>query len=149
MTRVPDISFTWPTAGTMQVTSLPSGGCNIKFVFTDRGIVRSIGRGRIIKMRSIPSKRIAQQYEIIVRHDGDFESGYSIVDQTPSLPAVGADRLMTLGTIVRDGSKLYEVRNGGVLHFQLFHGGTLVDPRMYIRTGQNRRMDASHNPPEA
>ena len=93
-----DISFTWPAVGTMQVTSLPSGGCNIKFVFADRGVVRSIGRGRIVKVRNIPTKRIAQQHEIIIRHDDDFESSYSIVDLTPNQPAGGADRLMMLGT---------------------------------------------------
>jgi hypothetical protein len=144
-----DISFTWPAAGTMRVTSLPSGGCNVRFVFADRGVVRSIGKGRIVKLRNIPTKRIAQQYEIIVRHDGDFESSYSIVDQTPSAPAGGADPLMSPGTVVEDGDKLYEVRNGGVLHFQLFRAGKLVDPRRYIRTEDGGGTSASHGSPEA
>jgi hypothetical protein len=119
----------------MRVTTLPSGGCNTKFVFADRGVVRAIGRGRIVAVRNIPTKRIARQYEIVIRHDDDFESRYSIVDQTPNLPAGGASPLKMLGTIVEDGCELYEVRNGGLLHFQLFCAGKLVDPRNHIRTG--------------
>lgn len=83
-------AFTWPAAGAMQITSLPGGGCNIKIAFPERGIVRSIGPGRILKVRNIPTKRIAQQYEILIRHADDFESSYSIVDQTPNLPAGGS-----------------------------------------------------------
>lgn len=150
MTGVQDeISFTWPAAGTFRVTSLPNGGCNVKFVFADRCVVRSIGRGRIVKVRDIPTKRIAQQCEIIIRHDDDFESSYGIVDQTPNPSAGGAGRLLTLGTIVEHGTKLYEVRNGGILNFQLFLAGKLVDPRKYIRTEYNRGTDDSHGPTEA
>ncbi len=128
-----DISFVWPATGTMQVISLAGGGCNLKFTFADQGIIRSIGKGRIFKVRNIPTRRIARQYEIVVRHEGDFESSYSIVDQTPHLPADEAVHLRALGTLVEDGSELYSVRNGGVLHFQLFRAGKLVDPRNYIR----------------
>jgi hypothetical protein len=150
VTRVHDeISFTWPAAGTMQVTLLPSGGCNVKFIFADRGIVRSIGRGRIVKVRNIFAKRIAQQFEIIIRHDDDFESSYSIVDQTPSVPASGAGQPMMLGTIVEHGSELYEVLNGGLLHFQLFRSGELVDPRRYIRTEYDGQTGDPHDSPEA
>lgn len=80
-----DISFVWPTSGVMHVTSVPGGGCNIKFTFADRGMVRSIGKGRILTTRKIATKRIAEQYEIIIRHDGDFESNYSIIDQNSTL----------------------------------------------------------------
>jgi murein DD-endopeptidase MepM/ murein hydrolase activator NlpD len=144
-----NISFTWPADGTMRVTSLPSGGCNIKFVIVDRGVVRSIGRGRVVKVHNIPTKRIAQQYEIVVRHDGGFESSYGIVDQTPNLPAGGVGPPMLPGTLVEDGGKLYEVRNGGVLHFQLFYAGKLVDPRKYIRTECDDGTDASHGSQDA
>jgi hypothetical protein len=136
------------SSGTMQVTLLPSGGCDIKFIFADRGIVRAIGRGKIVKVRNISAKRIARQYEIIIRHDDAFESSYTIVDQTPSVPAVGAGRLMMAGTWVENGSKLYEVVNGGVLHFQLFRSGTLVDPRMYIRAEYGGGTDDSRDSPE-
>jgi hypothetical protein len=126
-------AFTWPAAGTMQITSLPGGGCNIKIAFSERGIVRSIGRGRIFKVRNIPTKRIAQQYEILIRHAEDFESSYSIVDQTPNLPTGGSRPLITPGTMVEDGEELYVVGNGGFLHFQLTRAGRLVDPREYIQ----------------
>jgi hypothetical protein len=117
----------------MQITSLPGGGCNIKIAFSERGIVRSIGRGRILKVRNIPTKRIAQQYEILIQHVEDFESSYSIVDQTPNLPTGGSRPLMTPGTMVEDGEELYVVGNGGFLHFQLSRAGRLVDPREYIQ----------------
>ncbi len=117
----------------MQVTSVPGGGCNIKFTFADRGIVRSIGKGRILTTRKIATKRIAAQYEIIIRHDADFESSYSIIDQTPHSAASDAARLHAMGTLVESGSELYDIRNGGTLHFQLFLAGKLVDPRQYLR----------------
>ena len=126
-----DNSFVWPTAGVMHVTSVPGGGCNIKFTFAERGIVRSIGKGRILTSRKIATKRIAEQYEIIIRHDGDFESSYSIIDQTPNLAAGDAGRLQTSG-FVDSGSELYAIRDGGILHFRLFRAGKLVDPRLYI-----------------
>ena len=128
-----DISFVWPTAGVMHVTSVPGGGCNIKFTFSDRGIVRSIGKGRILTTRKIATKRIAEQYEIIIRHDGDFESSYNIIDQTPHSTASGAGRLHAMGAVVDSGSELYDIRNGGILHFQLYLAGKLVDPRQYLR----------------
>jgi hypothetical protein len=132
--QVPDdISFVWPTSGVMHVTSVPGGGCNIKFTFADRGMVRSIGKGRILTTRKIATKRIAEQYEIIIRHDGDFESNYSIIDQTPHSTAENARRLRALGTLVDSGSELYDIQNGGTLHFQLFRAGKLVDPRLYLR----------------
>ena len=118
----------------MQVIPLPGGGCNIKFTFAEKGIVMSIGKGRILQVRNIPTKRIARQYEILIRHEGDFESSYSIVDQTPNLPTGGSRPLMTPGTMVEDGEELYVVGNGGFLHFQLFRAGKLVDPREYIRS---------------
>jgi hypothetical protein len=127
-----DISFVWPTAGVMHVTSVPGGGCNIKFTFADRGIVRSIGKGRILTTRKIATKRIAEQYEIIIRHDGDFESSYNIIDQTPH-SAVSGTGLHATGTVVDTGSELYDIRNGGILHFQLYRAGKLVDPRQYLR----------------
>ena len=117
----------------MQVTSVPGGGCNIKFTFADRGIVRSIGKGRILTTRKIATKRIAEQYEIIIRHDDDFESSYNIIDQTPHLAAGDAGRLRAMGTLVDSGSELYDIRNGGILHFQLYRAGKLVDPRQYLR----------------
>ena len=128
-----DISFVWPTAGVMQVTTVPGGGCNIKFTFADRGIVRSIGKGRILTTRKIATKRIAEQYEIVVRHEGDFESSYNIVDQTPHSASSAAARLHAMGTPVDRGSELYDIRNGGILHFQLYRAGKLVDPRQYLR----------------
>ena len=127
-----DNSFVWPTAGVMHVTSVSGGGCNIKFTFADQGIVRSIGKGRVLTTRKVPSKRIAKQYEIIIRHDGDFESSYSIIDQTPNHAAGDAGQLQTSGTLVDGGSELYAIRNGGILHFRLFRAGKLVDPRLYI-----------------
>jgi hypothetical protein len=129
-----DISLVWPAAGAMQVISLPGGGCNIKFTFAERGIVKSIGRGRILEVRTIPTKRIARQYEILIRHEGDFESSYSIVDQTPNLSASETRHPKTQGTVVEDGDELYNIMDGGFLHFQLFRAGKLVDPREYIRS---------------
>jgi hypothetical protein len=143
-----DISFIWPAAGPMQVTSLPGGGCNITVTFAERGIVRSIAMGRILKVRNIPTKRIARQYEIIIRHDGGFESSYSIVDQTPNLPEGELPVLRTLGTLVEGGGELYDIRNGGFLHFQLFRAGKLVDPRNYIRSEFDGTIDASCQSPE-
>ncbi len=143
-----DISFIWPAAGPMRVTCLPGGGCNIKVTFADWGIVRSIATGRILKVRNIPTRRIARQYEIIVRHDGGFESSYSIVDQTPHLPAGELPVLRTLGSLVEAGDELYDIRNGGFLHFQLFHGGKLVDPRHYIRSEFDSTIAASCQSPE-
>jgi hypothetical protein len=122
----------------MLVTRLPSGGCTVKFSFSDQAIVRSIGQGQIVKVRSIPTKRIAQQYEIIIRHDGQFESSYSIVDQTPHAVVSGAHGSRTPGELVEEGHALYEIRNGGFLHFQLFRAGLLVDPRLYMRHESDR-----------
>jgi hypothetical protein len=128
-----DVTFMWPAAGAMQVTSLPGGGCNIKFSFADHGVVRAIGKGLIARIREVPTKRIARQYEIIVRHEHGFESSYSIVDQTPHLRAGESGVLRLQGAFVEDGSELYDIRNGGSLHFQLYRTGKLVDPRAYIR----------------
>ena len=143
-----DIVFEWPATGAMQVTPLPGGGCNIKITFTGRGIVRSIGTGRILKVRNVPTKRIARQYEIIIRHNGDFESSYSIIDQTPHLPAGDSPHHRPLGTPVETGDELYDIRNGGFLHFQLFHAGKLVDPRRYINTAFDGTIDPSRPSPE-
>ena len=139
-----DISFVWPATGPMQVISLPGGGCNIKITFTERGIVRSIGKGQIVKVRNIPTKRIAQQYEILVRHEGDFESSYGIVDLTPNLPAGEARHLISEGTVVEDGGELYDIRNGGFLHFRLSQAGKLVDPRTYMREEFDSTMNTTH-----
>jgi len=38
-----------------------------------------------------------------------------------------------MGTPVDRGSELYDIRNGGILHFQLYRAGKLVDPRQYLR----------------
>jgi len=139
-----DISFVWPATGAIHVTSLPGGGCSMKFTFTDRGTVRSVGKGQVIRVRNVPTKRIAQQYEIIVRHGGSFESSYSIVDQTPHLHAAQAGPLKREGALVDDGDELYDIRNGGFLHFQLFHAGKLVDPTRYIHTEITGTIDRSH-----
>jgi hypothetical protein len=122
----------------MQVTSLPGGGCNVKFAFADHGLVRSIGKGHVARIREVPTRRIARQYEIIVRHDDGFESSYSIVDQTPHLRAGESGVLQMLGTLVEGGGGLYDIRNGGSLHFQLYRSGKLVDPRAYIRESEQR-----------
>ncbi len=131
-----DNFFVWPTSGVMHVTSVPGGGCNIKFTFADRGVVRSIGKGRILTTRKIATKRIAEQYEIIIRHEDDFQSSYSIIDQTPHPAAGDTGRLRASGTVVDGGSELYEIKNGGILHFQLFRAGKLVDPRQYLREAE-------------
>ncbi|HET6608186.1 MAG TPA: hypothetical protein VFG62_16035 [Rhodopila sp.] len=127
-----DTSFVWPAEGAIQVTSLPGGGCNIKITFTDRGVVRSIGKGRIIKVKNVPTRRIARQFDFTIRHEHDFESSYSIVDQTPHAGEGTANPLRSLGAYIDDGGELYDIRNGGCLHFQLFRAGKLVDPREYI-----------------
>jgi len=145
--RIPS-AFTWPAAGAMQITSLPGGGCNIKITFSERGIVRSIGPGQIVKVRNIPTKRIAQQYEILIQHADDFESSYSILDQTPNLPAGGSRPLRTPGALVEDGEELYVIGNGGFLHFQLSRAGRLVDPREYIRIEHEGATDVTRQPPE-
>jgi hypothetical protein len=143
-----DIRFVWPAAVAMLATPLPGGGCNIKFTFADGGIVRSIGKGWILNVRNIPTKRIARQYEIIIRHDGDFESSYNIVDQTPHPGAGESPHLRTPGAFVEDGGELYHIRNGGFLHFQLSRAGRLVDPRNYIRAEFGGTIDASRHSPE-
>lgn len=127
-----DISFVWPAAGAIQVTSLPGGGCNIKFTFPERGVVRSIGTGRVVRIRAVPTKRIARQYEILVRHDHGFESSYSIVDQTPQLRSGESGVSRVQGALVEEGGELYEIKDGGSLHFQLYQAGKLVDPRAHI-----------------
>jgi hypothetical protein len=132
----------------MQVTSLPGGGCNIKITLAEGGTVSSIGRGLILKVRNIPTKRIAQQYEILIRHDGDFESSYNIVDQTPNLPAGGSRHLRAQGSLVEDGDELCTIGNGGFLHFQLSRGGKLLDPREYIQTEFVGAIDVNRQPPE-
>jgi len=70
-----DISFVWPAAGPMQVTSLPGGGCDIKVHFSDRAMVRSIGKGLILKsgkpMGTVPSAGASWQ-EL-------FDRGYGMV----------------------------------------------------------------------
>jgi hypothetical protein len=141
-----DISFVWPATGPIQVIPLPGGGCNIKITFAERGIVRSIGRGRILKVRNIPTKRIAQQYEILVRHEGDFESSYGIVDLTPHLPAGEVRCLMSEATLVEDGCELYNIRHGGILHFQLFRAGKPLDPREYIHEKIDGAIEATRQP---
>jgi hypothetical protein len=142
------VPFVWPAVGAMQVTLLPGGGCDIKITLAEKGTVGSIGRGRIIKVRNIPTKRIAQQYEILIRHDNDFESSYSIVDQTPNLPAGGTHQLRTQGSLVEEGSELYVIGNGGFLHFQLSRSGKLVDPRAYIKTEAGSAINVTRQPPE-
>ena len=124
--------FVWPARGAMQITLLRGGGCTIRITFASKGAVKSIGKGRVIKAVDIPTKRIARRYEVLIRHDGDFESSYSIVDQTPG-PAVGSRHLTVEGQSVDDGGRLYDVRNGGFLHFQLAHRGKLVDPRRFMK----------------
>jgi hypothetical protein len=141
-----DISFVWPAAGAVQVTSLPGGGCNVKFTFPDRGVVRSIGKGRVVRIRNVPTKRIARQYEILVRHGDGFESSYSIVDQTPHLRTGESGVLRVEGVLVEDGEELYEIRDGGSLHFQLYQAGKLVDPRPYM-PGEPGGGDASQHTP--
>jgi hypothetical protein len=140
-----DISFVWPAAGIMQIISLPGGGFNVKFTFAERTIVRSIGKGWILKVQNITTKRIAQQYEILIRHEGEFESSYSIVDQDPKLPAGETHHLRIQGTFVDDGAQLYDISNGGCLHFQLFQAGNPVDPRKYIREEFVGTTDATNN----
>jgi hypothetical protein len=131
---VPDsIVFVWPASGAVQVTQLRGGGCNIRITFADRGIVRAIGTGRVIKATNVPTKRIARRYEILIRHANDFESSYSIVDQTPNAPVVALRHFTAEGYLVDDGTELYDVQNGGFLDFQLSHGGKLVDPREFIQ----------------
>jgi hypothetical protein len=132
----------------MQITSLPGGGCNIRIAFSERGIVRSIGSGRILKVRIIPTKRIAQQYEVLIRHADDFESSYSIVDQTPNLPAGGSHPLKAPGSMVEDGEELYVIGNGGFLHFQLSRAGRLVDPREYIQIELDHTADVTRQSPK-
>jgi hypothetical protein len=130
---VPDDNlFVWPARGAVQVTLLPGGGCSVKIAFTNRGMVRSIGRGRIVKVREVPTKRIARQCDIVIRHDDDFESSYSVVDLTPHSAGDEARQLRWPEHPVNAGDKLYDIRNGGYLHFQLFRAGKLVDPREYI-----------------
>lgn len=141
-----DISFVWPAAVAIQVTSLPGGGCNVKFAFPDRGVVRSIAKGRVVRVRPVPTKRIARQYEILVRHDHGFESSYSIVDQTPNLRSGKSGVLRVEGALVEEGGELYEIRDGGSLHFQLYQAGKLVDPRAHI-PGEPGGGDASRHLP--
>ena len=137
-----DISFVWPAAGAIQVTELPGGGCSIRVTFADRGMVRSIGQGRITRIRHVPTRRIAQQYEIIVRHDDDFESSYSIVDQSPHVRNGASGPLKTPGALVEGGSELYDIRNGGTLYFQLCRAGRIIDPRKYLRPELDEAADA-------
>jgi murein DD-endopeptidase MepM/ murein hydrolase activator NlpD len=92
-------------------------------------------------VRNIPTRRIARQYEFVIRHDGGFQSSYNIVDQTPHGLASGPVLLATAGDLVEAGDTLYEIRNGGFLHFQLLHAGLLVDPRNYMRSDE--RLDPS------
>ena len=127
------ICFVWPATGAMHVTPLPRGGCTVKFSFGERAIVRSIGPGRIVKAHDIPTRRIAHQHEISIQHDGDFESRYSIVDQTPHDLASAQLTRRLAGISVEAGQTLYEIMNGGSLHFQLLRAGVLVDPRIYMQ----------------
>lgn len=142
------VSFLWPADGVVQATSLPGGGCDIKITFAEKGIVKSIGRGRIVQFRHIPTKRIAQHYEILVQHDDDIESSYSIVDQSPNLPAAELRHLAKQGAVVEMGSELYVIGNGGFLHFQLSHAGKLVDPRKYMHQGVDGSKEVIGQPPE-
>jgi hypothetical protein len=139
--------FAWPATGVMRVTTLPGGGCTIKITFAERGTVRSIGPGRILKVRNIPTKRIAKQYEILIRHEDDFDSSYNIVDQTPNSPAGGSHQLRTPGTLVGDGDELYVIGDGGFLHFQLSRAGKLVDPKEYIQAAFDDTGEVTHQPP--
>jgi hypothetical protein len=139
---VPDnIAFVWPASGAVQVTLLQGGGCNIRITFADRGIVRAIGNGRVIKAINVPTKRIARRYEILIRHENDFESSYSIVDQTPNAPVVGLRHFTADGYLVHDGTELYPVQNGGFVDFQLSHGGKLVDPREFLPAKPDSTID--------
>jgi hypothetical protein len=125
--------FVWPASGAVLVTLLRGGGCNIRITFADRGIVRAIGDGRVIKAINVPTKRIARRYEILIRHANDFESSYSIIDLTPNAPVVGLRHFTADGYLVHDGTELYDVHNGGFVDFQLSHEGKLVDPREFIQ----------------
>ncbi|HEX2943429.1 MAG TPA: hypothetical protein VHO91_20415 [Rhodopila sp.] len=111
---------------------LASGGCNVKITFADRGVVTAIGQGQIVRLRSIPTKRIARQYEITIRHDGGFESSYSITDLTPHASQDDPTRLRSAKSQVNQGDTLYDIVNGGYLHFQLSHAGKLTDPRDFM-----------------
>lgn len=125
--------FVRPASGAVLVTLLRGGGCNIRITFADRGIVRAIGDGRVLKAMNIPTKRIARRSEILIRHDNVFESSYGIVDLTPNAPVVGLRHFTADGYLVHDGTELYDVQNGGFVDFQLSHGGKLVDPRAFIQ----------------
>jgi hypothetical protein len=127
----------------MQVISLPGGGCNIKITFTERGIVRSI-EGTDREGPKYPHEANRTADEILVRHEGDFESSYGIVDLTPNLPAGEARHLISEGTVVEDGGELYDIRNGGFLHFRLSQAGKLVDPRTYMREEFDSTMNTTH-----
>ena len=116
----------------MQIASIRGGGFSVRITLVERSTVRSIGDGQILRVRTVPTKRIAQQCEIVIRHDHGFESTYNIVDQTPHATVDAPLTQKFPGGLVQGGSELYEIVNGGTLHFQLFRAGKLVDPRLYI-----------------
>ena len=90
-----------------------------------------------------PDEANRAAYEILVRHERDFESSYGIVDLTPNLPAGEVRRLMTEGNLVEDGGELYDIRNGGFLHFRLSQASKLVDPRAYMPEEFDSTMNAA------
>ncbi|HQT75766.1 MAG TPA: hypothetical protein PLD10_01845 [Rhodopila sp.] len=128
-----DSMFIWPATGAIQVIPLRSGGCNIKITFSDQGLVTAIGPGRITKIRQIPTKRIARQFEVTIRHSNDFESIYNITDLTPHAAKGDATHLGSVKRLVNRGDTLYGIVNGGYLHFQLCHAGKLIDPREFMQ----------------
>ena len=147
---MPDnIAFVWPSAGTMKITLLRGGGCNIRITFADQGVVRSIGNGRVVKAIAVPTKRIARRYEILIRHEKDFASSYSILDQTPSAPLTGGHAIAAEGDAVDEGNELYTVQNGGFLDFQLFRGGKVVDPRQFIEASFHGSIEVTSQTPES
>ncbi len=68
------------------------------------------------------------------------------MDLTPNLPAGEVRRRISEGTLVEDGGELYDIRNGGFLHFRLSQAGKLVDPRTYMREEFDCTMNATHRP---
>ena len=70
------------------------------------------------------------------------------MDLTPNSPAGEVRRLITEGTLVEAGCELYDIRNGGLLHFQLFRAGKLVDPRKYLREEFDGTIEATRQPTE-
>jgi hypothetical protein len=124
--------FVWPAAGSPQVMTLPGGGVMMKFTLAAGSVVCAVREGKISKIRNIPTRRIARQIEITIRHEGDFESSYTIVDQTPHSPTEALQLTPEQGADVACGAVLHRLADGGNLHFQLSWEGRLVDPRSHI-----------------